>query len=122
MLPSMPKQATGPPDVAIWEMDRSPLVMGVKVLVKGMGWVNWAPAAPMKVTVMVLSRAVGAADVRVLLRRRVVRVVRMVEVYMFVVGGGVYVWVLEEGWLELSACGYWVYVFGMECWLMLDEE
>jgi hypothetical protein len=89
MLPSMPKQATGPPEVAMCETDRSPLVMGVKVLVKGMGCVNWAPAAPMKVTVMLLSRVVsGAAVVRVL-RRRVVNVVRRrVEevVYMVMVG------------------------------------
>ena len=89
MLPSMPKQATGPPEVAKWETDRSPLVMGVKVLVKGIGCVNCAPAAPMKVTVMLLSRAarglLGAAVVRVLRRRVLMVLRRMVVVYMVMV-------------------------------------
>lgn len=85
MLPLIPKQATGPPAVAICEMLRS-LSTGVKVLSKGMGWVNWAPAAPMKVTMMLLSRVrgcEGAAQARV--EAASASVAKTVEVYMVMV-------------------------------------
>jgi hypothetical protein len=86
----MPKHATGPPDVAMCEIERS-LVMGVKVEVKGMGLVNWAPAAPMNVTIIeLLEEASGAgsgdAKAEVARRRRGVMAERMVVVRIFVVG------------------------------------
>jgi hypothetical protein len=85
----MPKHATGPPDVAMCEIERS-LVMGVKVEVKGMGWVNWAPAAPMNVTIIELleeASGAGSGDAKAeVARRRGVMAERMVVVRIFVVG------------------------------------
>ena len=73
------------------------LITGVKVLVKGMGWVNWAPTAPMKVTVMLLLDSRGAlgagkgeASVLLAARRRVARrvlVVVYIVVFLGVEGG-----------------------------------